>query len=247
MEENQEIINPNQLDLFSQDVITQDAPEAETNQAVSEPVDSTDQSQTENFDHIELPEDIDPFWSPELLGWNSTEEQETLFFALQMFYEQDSSVLDVGAGRGDLFGYMTNLYPNWDPTLYTGIDFNSYLINLGTQKFPTANLLVGDLFTIDESVRYDWCMANGIFNLKIANYDMEEYTKLAIDKMYNIAEKGVAFNLLTSYDDSMSQEVIDAIHKFDAGEYLNYLTEKYGKVICRADYFPGDVTFFIFK
>jgi hypothetical protein len=223
MEDNLDYKDPNQLDLFEDSVIE------DTETAVT-------------------PEEIDYINSPEILGWNSTEEQETLFFALQLFYDTKSSVLDVGAGRGDLYGYMKNLHLDaWDPTLYSGIDFNSYLIELGKQKFPDANLEVGDLFSIDESVRYDWCMANGIFNLKIGSYDMEEYTKAAIDKMYNIAEKGVAFNLLTSYDDSMPQEVIDAIHKFDAGEYLNYLTEKYGKVICRADYFPGDVTFFIFK
>lgn len=225
MEENQDYKDPNQLDLFEDSVIEDTAPEM-----------------------AETPEEFDPFTAPEILGWNSTEEQETLFFALQLFYDVNSSVLDVGAGRGDLYGYMKNLYlDTWDPSLYSGVDFNSYLVDVGKQKFPEANLEVGDLFSIDESVRYDWCMANGVFNLKIANYDMDEYTKSAIDKMYNIAEKGVAFNLLTSYDDSMSEEVIDAIHKFDAGEYLNYLTEKYGKVICRADYFPGDVTFFIFK
>jgi hypothetical protein len=225
MEENQDYKDPNQLDLFEDSVIEDTAPEM-----------------------ADTPEEFDPFTAPEILGWNSTEEQETLFFALQLFYDVNSSVLDVGAGRGDLYGYMKNLYlDTWDPSLYSGIDFNSYLVDVGKQKFPEANLEVGDLFSIDESVRYDWCMANGVFNLKIANYDMDEYTKSAIDKMYNIAEKGVAFNLLTSYDDSMSEEVIDAIHKFDAGEYLNYLTEKYGKVICRADYFPGDVTFFIFK
>ena len=225
MEENQDYKDPNQLDLFEDSVIEDTAPEM-----------------------AETPEEFDPFTAPEILGWNSTEEQETLFFALQLFYDVNSSVLDVGAGRGDLYGYMKNLYlDTWDPSLYSGIDFNSYLVDVGKQKFPEANLEVGDLFSIDESVRYDWCMANGVFNLKIANYDMDEYTKSAIDKMYNIAEKGIAFNLLTSYDDSMSEEVIDAIHKFDAGEYLNYLTEKYGKVICRADYFPGDVTFFIFK
>lgn len=225
MEENQDYKDPNQLDLFEDSVIEDTATET-----------------------AETPEEFDPFTAPEILGWNSTEEQETLFFALQLFYDVNSSVLDVGAGRGDLYGYMKNLYlDTWDPSLYSGIDFNSYLVDVGKQKFPEANLEVGDLFSIDESVRYDWCMANGVFNLKIANYDMDEYTKSAIDKMYNIAEKGVAFNLLTSYDDSMSEEVIDAIHKFDAGEYLNYLTEKYGKVICRADYFPGDVTFFIFK
>lgn len=227
MEDNQEIIDPNQLDLFAN-------------------IDETELAEINET--AEVPADIDVYTSPELLGWNSIEEQEALFFALLLFYDPESSILDVGAGRGDLYGYMSALYQDqWDPSLYSGIDYNSYLIGLGKEKFPNANLEVGDLFTIDETVRYDWCMANGVFNLKIANYDMDEYTKLAIDKMYAIADKGIAFNLLTSYDDSMSQEVIDAIHKFDAGEYLNYLTEKYGKVICRADYFPGDVTFFIFK
>jgi len=227
MEDNQEIIDPNQLDLFAN-------------------IDETELAEINET--AEVPADIDVYTSPELLGWNSIEEQEALFFALLLFYDPESSILDVGAGRGDLYGYMSALYQDqWDPSLYSGIDYNSYLIGLGKEKFPNANLEVGDLFTIDETVRYDWCMANGVFNLKIANYDMDEYTKLAIDKMYTIADKGIAFNLLTSYDDSMSQEVIDAIHKFDAGEYLNYLTEKYGKVICRADYFPGDVTFFIFK
>ena len=229
MEDTLEIKDPNQLDLFLDQSVDE----------VQEPVDQ--------FEY-------DIYNSPEILGWNSTEEQETLFFALQLFYHPAQSVLDVGAGRGDLYGYMKKLYQdaenperNWNPSLYSGIDFNPNIVEIGKEKFPGIELAAGDLFELDESVRYDWCIANGTFNLRIGDYDMLEYTKKAIDKMVNIAEHGVAFNLLTSYDDSMNQEVIDAIYKFDAGDMLNYLTEKYGKVICRTDYFPGDATFFIFK
>ena len=62
----------------------------------------------------EFVEDVDPeylFNDPRVVGWLSVEEQEALFSGLLLFYNPSKhTILDVGCGRADLYGYIKNLF-----------------------------------------------------------------------------------------------------------------------------------------
>jgi SAM-dependent methyltransferase len=186
--------------------------------------------------------------APEIAGWMSTNEQELLFSALLLFYSPSYSVLDVGCGRADLYGYLRRFFPEQDDINYTGIDFNANMISVAERKYPVLlNKLSGnDILTATTLDRHDWVFGSGLFNLN-DHPDMFEYGKSVIDKMYENATIGVAFNLLTGLPEDLNQSDIDQLVVHNTADWLNYLVSKYTKVVCRTDYMVGDVTFFIFK
>lgn len=182
--------------------------------------------------------------SPEVCGWLSTEEQEQLFSALLLFYDPANSILDVGCGRCDLYDYIKDSF-EVDTINYKGIDFNPNIINIAKQKYPDVNAEAVDLFDFKDET-FDWVVASGAFNLK--DYEnMYEYVERAIDEMYQKANIGVAFNLLTEIPDELTEEEKDILIDYDLGFWTNLLYKKYEKIIMRADYLKGDATFFIFK
>lgn len=178
--------------------------------------------------------------APEMVGWLSTQEQEILFNALLMFFQPGQSVLDAGCGRADLFGLIGPAV-----SLYKGIDYNQNILDIAQRKFPGVNVEAIELLDFNEPDTYDWVFASGMFNTPMEN--AIEYAQQCVDKMFETAKVGVAFNLLTGIPADLAEEDKSQIIVWDSGAWLNYLTSKYTKVICRADYMQGDTTFFIFK
>lgn len=186
------------------------------------------------------------FNAPQVAGWLSTQEQELLFSALLLFYSPTQSVLDVGCGRADLYGFLRRMFPNNDIN-YLGMDYNANLLNIAERKFPAlhSKLTAQDIITAEVN-QYDWVFGSGLFNLN-DHPDMFEYAKIVVDKMYEKATIGVAFNLLTGIPEDLAQSDIDQLIVHNEAVWLKYLISKYNKVILRSDYMLGDVTFVILK
>ena len=214
-----------------------------------------DANESEEFNADELEEfndeleppapKIDPEYllnAPQIVGWGSTQEQELLFSALLLFYSPKMSILDAGCGRADLYGYLTRLFQTDIP--YTGIDYNPNHLILAKEKYPSVNVKSLDILNLSEN--HDWVVGSGLFNIKDHN-DLTEYAKQCIDKMYESANIGIAFNMLTGYPDDIADEDKAVLASHNPSVWLDYLIGKYTKVICRADYMLGDVTFFILK
>jgi len=206
-----------------------------------------DSDELEEFnDEPEVPAPkIDPEYllnAPQIVGWSSVQEQELLFSALLLFYSPKMSILDVGCGRADLYGYLTRIFQTEIP--YKGIDYNPNLLIFAKEKYPSVNVSSLDILNLSET--HDWVVGSGLFNINDQK-DLTEYTKQCIDKMYESANVGIAFNMLTGYPDDIADEDKAVLAPHNPSVWLDYLIEKYTKVICRADYMLGDVTFFILK
>jgi SAM-dependent methyltransferase len=189
--------------------------------------------------------EIDPEYllnAPQIVGWGSTQEQELLFSALLLFYSPEMSILDAGCGRADLYGYLTKLFQTEIP--YKGIDYNPNLLMFAKEKYPSVNVSSLDILNLSE--KHDWVVGSGLFNIK-EQEDLTEYAKQCIDKMYESANIGIAFNMLTGYPDDIADEDKAVLASHSPSVWLDYLIGKYTKVICRTDYMLDDVTFFILK
>lgn len=190
------------------------------------------------------------FTAPQINGWNSTLEQELIFSRLICLYKPTQSVLDVGCGRADLYGYLRTIYTN-NEIDYIGIDSNSNILQIAERKYPILqkHLINSDILAYNlefPDYKRDWVFASGIFNLQ-EHSDQIEYTKLTIDNMMNHANVGVAFNLLTADLSPLPELERSRWIQHDPGFWLNYLIEKYTKVTSRSDYMKGDITFIILK
>jgi SAM-dependent methyltransferase len=183
--------------------------------------------------------------NPEVVGWFSIQEQELLFSALLLFYDPSKSVLDVGAGRADLYGYLKRVL-NTDQINYKGIDYNPNVLEIAKQKYPGVAVEAVDLLSIDNGADYDWVFASGLFNSKTQE-DMGSYVTQCIDKMYEKSKVGIAFNMVTSLADDMADEDKAQFAVYDPAVWFPYLINKYSKVFARTDYMSGDITFIILK
>lgn len=190
------------------------------------------------------------FNDPAIVGWSTTAEQTLLFTLLTLYYNPSESILDVGCGRGDLFGFIQEKHNiNQTDTVnvnYTGIDYNPNIVNIATKKYDNINVIATDILNMSDNDKYDWVVASGAFNLKDYD-DMFEYTTTVIDKMMNLSTKGIAFNVLTNLPDDLDDDTKNIYYVHDASKWLEYLLRTYSRVAIRADYMLGDCTFYIFK
>ena len=190
------------------------------------------------------------FTEPKINGWPSVLEQELCFYGLMWLYKPTHSILDVGCGRADLYEFLRTVYPN-NEIDYIGIDSNANILQIADRKYPILQkrLINSDILSYDSefiNFKHDWVFASGIFNIQ-EHSDQIEYTKLVIDTMVDLANVGVAFNLLTAELSSLPESERSQWVQHDPSFWLNYLIKKYTKVISRSDYMKGDITFIILK
>ena len=130
------------------------------------------------------------------LAWGSRDSQEKRFEVFSKLLSlNNSSILDVGCGLGDLNTYLlkSNIKSN-----YTGLDITDDMIPIAKENHPESTFLVGDIRELEPSdFNVDYVLASGIFNLTIE--DHEQFIWDSIEKMYAIANKAVAFNIMSEH------------------------------------------------
>jgi ubiquinone/menaquinone biosynthesis C-methylase UbiE len=139
--------------------------------------------------------------TPQGVDWNSAESQQLRFKKLLSIIDDPASsfsLLDYGCGFGSMYEFMKPGYPQMK---YTGIDIAEPMISNAWQRFGNDNTQWYTSLPAD--FKSDYVIASGIFNVKL-NHSNEEwlaYVKQILTEMDRIAQKGFAFNMLTSYSD----------------------------------------------
>ena len=129
------------------------------------------------------------------VGWLDGHENALIRF--QKIYEagidENDSVLDVGCGVAHFYTYLKR-DKGWNGK-YLGIDPNKKAIDLIDEDI---NAMHGTIDGLPDFMKYDWVIANGVFNLGLR----EEHSFWIIDDMISHANKGIIFNmLLAPYED----------------------------------------------
>ena len=132
---------------------------------------------------------------PECVGWLDGHENALIRF--QKIYEaginENDSVLDVGCGVAHFYTYLKR-DKGWNGK-YLGIDPNKKAIDLIDEDI---NAMHGTIDGLPDFMKYDWVIANGVFNLGLK----EEHSFWIIENMISHARKGIIFNmLLAPYED----------------------------------------------
>jgi SAM-dependent methyltransferase len=181
--------------------------------------------------------------SPQVVGYNTTAEQHFLFQNLIIGLDPTVySILDIGCGRGDLYGFLKELWPD-HIFAYTGLDMNPTMCDLGREKHGLD--LINSNFDTAKLVTHDWVVAGGFFTQRKCATEDEDLRKLLvdIDKMYQTANLVVAFNLLSPINTTI-HEGFFYVHP---GLILDMLIEKYQYVNIRHNYSKDVYTVSIFK
>ncbi|MCW8896652.1 MAG: class I SAM-dependent methyltransferase [Flavobacteriales bacterium] len=139
--------------------------------------------------------------TPEGVDWNSTESQYLRFKVLSNIIDKDENftVLDYGCGFGSMYDFLKKSYTNFN---YTGYDISQKMIDAALEFYPNDNNS-NWLNSLNNSKKYDYTIASGIFNVRLKNSDEKwlNYITETLHKIDNLSKMGFAFNILTKYSD----------------------------------------------
>ena len=174
------------------------------------------------------------------LGWGSQESQIRRF---AIFAEignlKGRSVLDVGCGLGDLYGWLKKKGLD---VRYTGIDVTPGMVELARQRFPTVRFRGQDL--LDASLplaRHDYVLSSGIFTHR--SRIPFDFLTAAIQRMFVLSKHAVAFNCLSAWAKTKEPEEFHA----DPLKVLSFCRKLTPRVVLRHDYHPRDFTVYMYK
>ena len=154
--------------------------------------------------------------SVECVGWLDGTDNARLRF--QKIYEagigEKDSILDVGCGVAHLHTYLKN--QGWTGK-YLGFDPNKKAIDLVDESINVMHGTIEDLDNLPEWNKFDWAIANGVFNLGLK----KEHSFWIIENMISHANKGIIFNMLCApyeddnYESYKSEEIKRWLKRFD--------------------------------
>tara|TARA_R110000796_G_scaffold177579_1_gene294398 strand:+ start:222 stop:869 length:648 start_codon:yes stop_codon:yes gene_type:complete len=200
-------------------------------------------SGTEQFDEWDSLKATDPdymMYSPLPVGYNTTSEQRFLMQNLLIGLTANS-ILDIGCGRADLYGFINDFYDN--NIIYHGIDHNPLMIDLANRKYDIS-CLTGAFETTNLPV-VDHVVANGVFTQRRCETEDDDLRKLLvdIDILYETATNMVSFNLLNPINNTL-HEGFFYVHP---GLIMDMLIEKYQNIVVRNNYSKDVYTVVIYK
>ena len=153
---------------------------------------------------------------------------------------EGKSVLDVGCGKGDFYGFLKKQGLHVD---YTGIEIAPDVAALAQKKYPDAHIIIDNFETHAFDRQYDIVITSGTFDFKVS--DHATYLQKSITKMYELAIQGVTFNLTSIYLDKGYEN--DYTYYAQPEEIFRYCKKLCRFVTLRHDYAPNDFTMDLYK
>jgi SAM-dependent methyltransferase len=177
------------------------------------------------------------------LGYGRAESQRRRFAALSRVGDLDgASVLDVGAGLGDLFFHLRDRGLR---CTYTAVELCEHLADAAEQRLaaqPGVTALIrGDLLGLDGERTHDYVVASGIFGL--ATPDTEARIRPSLERMFALCRRAVAVNFLSARAErqaARSQYV-------EPAAVLEEALRLTPAVVLRHDYLPNDFTIYMYR
>jgi len=204
----------------------------------------SDDETINKYDNIPASSSVDYMtYHPNVVGYNSTAEQQYIFENLLVGYHPDHySILDIGCGRADLYGYLRESYED-SLISYQGLDFNPNMSTIAKQKH-NVDITLGT-FGIAELKPADWVVACGFFTSRRNETEDEDLQQLFkdVDKMYDLANSCVSFNLLSP----IGNDLTDGFLYVHPGLVMDMLIEQYKYVTVRNNYANDVYTVTIYK
>jgi SAM-dependent methyltransferase len=136
--------------------------------------------------------------TPKGVDWSSAESQLVRFAQLLQIIDKPApfTLLDYGCGYGALLDALQEQYRSAD---YIGFDIAPEMIERARALHAPSRFVSDD----SSLPRVDFVVSSGIFNVKLET-DAEtwrEHVCDTLDRFDELAERGFALNMLTSYSD----------------------------------------------
>lgn len=141
--------------------------------------------------------------TPQGVNWSSVESQ---FLRFQILSEVDDlnrkKIHDVGCGLAHFADFLARKGTNCE---YVGSDISPLMIEKAKRRLPHAQLYVADILddATQEWMTADYLFASGVFYVKGTNArnTWRQFVEEMLIRMFSLAKKGIAFNMLTAHVD----------------------------------------------
>jgi SAM-dependent methyltransferase len=173
------------------------------------------------------------------VDWRDEEQRNLRFEVLsQAGNLQGCSIADVGSGLGDLYGFLQKR--GWH-VKYTGFEMIPRFVTIARERYPSAEFIEAEFLSMYIERKFDWVFLNGSLNVRFDG--IEQFTHKVIEKMYAICNRGVAFNLMSTYVDFQK---VDTAHN-DPEKIFRFCKSLTRFVTLRHDYYPWEFTTYMFR
>ncbi|QUC64452.1 class I SAM-dependent methyltransferase [Nitrosopumilus sp. K4] len=176
--------------------------------------------------------------SPQSLGWGPNKGKQSIRFKIlcQIGELSNTSILDVGCGFGDLFGYLR--YQKIKVN-YHGIDINKNLVNVGKIIYPSSSLECRDFEKKKFKKKFDWVLASGI----TSHGSTYPHLTSIMKEMFRICKKGFSINFVSDNVDYRTKDLF-----YSSSEKIISITKSISnRFILRHDYMPFEFTLYVYK
>jgi len=184
--------------------------------------------------------------SPQGINWSDVNSQRLRF---QILSEVDDlngqKIHEVGCGLAHFVDFLAEKGINCE---YVGSDISTKMIQKAKQRLPQAQLYVADILEdiTPDWMRADYLLASGVFNAKMSiNRGVwQQFVEAMFLRMFSLARKGIAFNLITSYVDYENSNLF----YLSPAETLDFCIRNLGRrVVIRHDYPLWEYTVYVYK
>jgi SAM-dependent methyltransferase len=174
------------------------------------------------------------------LGWGSRESQARRFAVLsEIGGMRGASVLDVGCGLGDFYGWMRRKKLR---VRYTGVDITPGMVEKARKRFPRGRFHVCDVLdTSYPLIVHDYVLSSGIFTHRVAS--AFDFLAAMVRRMFDLSKHGVAFNCLSGWAREREAGEFHA----DPLKVVSFCRKLTPWVVLRHDYHPRDFTIYLYK
>ena len=182
------------------------------------------------------------------VGWTKKQEYADLRYAVMLDVlrgDDPTTVLDIGCGASHLLEYIHKR--GRKNIVYSGLDLSQVFLDLSRSKFPEVTFYHADILSSATDIpSHDYVIMNGLFNWRgVIPYDrMWDYCQAMITRAFDIADVGIAFNVMSKY---LDWERSDLFHlPFDV--LASFLDDRVSRhFTLRHDYGLFEYTAYVYK
>ena len=175
-------------------------------------------------------------------------EQDALLryqIMMDVIRKRNPSVLDFGCGSGRLYQYILDCRYS---AKYIGVDASPVFVEFCQKKYPGVPFYCLDILSHEakDFPHADYIIMNGVFTEKVnlSFEDMEAYFHELLKKVYEIANEGIAFNVMSK---AVDWERDDLFH-MPTDRLIDFMVKHLSRhFVIRNDYGLYEYTVYLYK
>lgn len=184
-------------------------------------------------------------------GWPNETDRRTRFEimlgAIGVGDARPLTLCDLGCGTAELLSFIKERGING--VRYVGVDRSADALEFARKKHPEAEFHQIDVLdprAVLGKLEADYVIANGLFTVKadLSQEEMRCFWTKVVDKMWSLARRGIAFNLMSTIVDWERSDLFH-VSMDEAARLLHGLAGR--NVVLRADYGLYEFTAYAYK